>query len=111
VTLLIPMMAQDLGESVLQVQWVSSAYTLAFAWYVLTSWSVLPELTFSGLLFSGRLADTAGRKKLYMMGLAVYAVFAIITGAVKVRSSASATYAYEAGEIVALIIRTAFPCA
>ncbi|KAI9638984.1 major facilitator superfamily domain-containing protein [Dioszegia hungarica] len=74
VTILIPRMASDLGKTELETQWVASAYTFAFA---------------CGLIFSGRLADTLGRRKLYLAGLTIYAVFAVVTGVVKNRVALS----------------------
>ena len=48
-----------------------------------------PELTGSGLLFSGRLADMYGRKKLYLLGMSIFVVAAAVTGVIRVCRIAS----------------------
>ena len=45
--------------------------------------------TISGLLFSGRMADIYGRRKLYLIGHSIYFVSTILTGAVKVSGPSS----------------------
>ncbi|RSH80151.1 hypothetical protein EHS25_007256 [Saitozyma podzolica] len=68
VTLAIPVMARDYGTSELEVQWVVSAYGLAYG---------------CGLLFCGRVADLYGRKFCYLGGLVVFLIFNILSAVVK----------------------------
>nr|XP_019043023.1 hypothetical protein I302_08733 [Kwoniella bestiolae CBS 10118]OCF21953.1 hypothetical protein I302_08733 [Kwoniella bestiolae CBS 10118] len=68
--LIIPVMADYFNVSVLAVQWVTSAYQLAYGWLV------------RGLLVSGRLADLYGRKKLYLLGMLVSSIANIISGVI-----------------------------
>ncbi|WWC61414.1 uncharacterized protein I303_103997 [Kwoniella dejecticola CBS 10117] len=65
--LIIPVMADYFDVSVLAVQWVTSAYQLA---YVSAA---------CGLLVSGRLADLYGRKKLYLIGMVVGVISNIVS--------------------------------
>lgn len=44
----------------------------------------LKNTNYSGLLFAGRLADILGRKKLFLVGLVLYGLLAIITGVLRV---------------------------
>ncbi|MFI6484616.1 MFS transporter [Nonomuraea sp. NPDC050663] len=61
----VPSIARDLHFSVSGVQWVATAYTLAF----------------SGLmLFFGRLADLTGRRRLFMLGLALFTISSLLCG-------------------------------
>ncbi|ORY22692.1 major facilitator superfamily-domain-containing protein [Naematelia encephala] len=70
VTLVIPDLAADLGVSALDVQWVSSAYTLAYG---------------CGLLFAGRIADLYNRKIVYLTGLSLFFIFNILSAVIRVR--------------------------
>ncbi|WVF72363.1 hypothetical protein IAT40_007178 [Kwoniella sp. CBS 6097] len=62
--LTIPVMSRYFRESALAVQWVVSAYTLAYG---------------VGLLVAGRLADLYGRKKLFLFGLIVGTIGNIVS--------------------------------
>ncbi|RXK39806.1 hypothetical protein M231_02861 [Tremella mesenterica] len=66
----IPAAAADLHTSTLAAQWIASSYSLAYG---------------CGLLVSGRLADVYGRKRLYLMGLGLFAIFSVISGVVRDR--------------------------
>ena len=59
VNITIPELQRDLDASVSTVSWVVNAYNLAFA--------VL-------LVSMGRLADQFGRKKFFMIGLAIFTI-------------------------------------
>ncbi|MGP4103313.1 MFS transporter [Nonomuraea sp. KM90] len=62
----IPSMQGDLGFTVAGVQWVLTAYAL----------------TFAGLmLFFGRMADLLGRRRVFMVGLALFILSSIMCGA------------------------------
>ena len=66
VAISLPLMGADLGLDRETVTWVVSAYTL----------------TFGGLmLLGGRIADLIGPKMMVMLGLAVFTVASLITGA------------------------------
>lgn len=66
VAISLPLMGADLGLDRQTVTWVVSAYTL----------------TFGGLmLLGGRIADLIGPKTMVMLGLAVFTVASLITGA------------------------------
>nr|XP_019002321.1 uncharacterized protein I203_04800 [Kwoniella mangroviensis CBS 8507]OCF65782.1 hypothetical protein I203_04800 [Kwoniella mangroviensis CBS 8507] len=65
--LIIPVMADYFDVSVLAVQWITSAYQLAYG---------------CGLLVSGRLADLYGRKKLYLLGMLVSTIANVISGVI-----------------------------
>ncbi|GAA1194478.1 MFS transporter [Pseudonocardia alaniniphila] len=66
VAVALPLMGADLGLDRQTVTWVVSAYTL----------------TFGGLmLLGGRIADLIGPKTMVMLGLAVFTVASLITGA------------------------------
>lgn len=49
------------------------------------------RLTCSGMLFTGRLADILGRKKLYLSGMALFVVSSVVTGVLRA-SRMSCTY-------------------
>ncbi|KAK6902648.1 hypothetical protein I203_107906 [Kwoniella mangroviensis CBS 8507] len=72
--LIIPVMADYFDVSVLAVQWITSAYQLAYI-------CVEPHWI-SGLLVSGRLADLYGRKKLYLLGMLVSTIANVISGVI-----------------------------
>lgn len=62
VNVAVPSIVQDLGISSTEVQWVQEAYTLVFA---------------SLLLVFGSLADRFGRRRLMLLGVAIFAVASI----------------------------------
>lgn len=66
VNVAMPSIKTDLGFSTANLQWVLNAYTLAFAGL---------------LLLGGRAADLFGRRKIYLLGLALF-TFASVLGAV-----------------------------
>jgi EmrB/QacA subfamily drug resistance transporter len=65
VSIALPWAQRDLGASDAQRQWVITAYTLAFAGL---------------LLVGGRIADTIGRKRTFLIGLAGFALASAIGG-------------------------------
>lgn len=65
VNVAVPSMQQDLGLSHVGVAWVVNAYFLAFGGF---------------LLLSGRLADLVGRRRMFMIGSAVFTVGTITAG-------------------------------
>src|SRR3954463_13036634 len=62
VNVAIPSVVDDLGITSTQVQWVQESYTLVFA---------------ALLLVFGTLADRIGRRRMLMMGVAVFALASI----------------------------------
>ena len=65
VSIALPWAQRDLGASDAERQWVITAYTLAFAGL---------------LLVGGRIADTIGRKRTFLVGLAGFALASAIGG-------------------------------
>jgi EmrB/QacA subfamily drug resistance transporter len=65
VAIALPQIQADLGFSQAGLQWVISAYTLVFGGF---------------LLLAGRAADLWGRRKLFMVGLAVFSVASLACG-------------------------------
>ena len=65
VAIALPEIQSDLGFSQAGLQWVISAYTLAFGGF---------------LLLAGRAADLWGRRRLFMVGLAVFSVASLACG-------------------------------
>ena len=65
VAIALPEIRLDLGFSQAGLQWVISAYTLVFGGF---------------LLLAGRAADLWGRRRLFMVGLAVFAVASLACG-------------------------------
>jgi EmrB/QacA subfamily drug resistance transporter len=65
VNVALPKMRADLDLSTAGQQWVINAYTLTFAGF---------------LLLGGRAADLFGRRRVFMIGLAVFTVFSLIGG-------------------------------
>jgi EmrB/QacA subfamily drug resistance transporter len=61
----IPALLRDLGASINQVVWVTSAYVLAWA---------VP------LLLSGRLGDRFGRKRIFLLGLGIFTLASLWCG-------------------------------
>ena len=65
VNVALPAIRQDLGFSVVDLQWVVNAYTLTFAGF---------------LLLGGRAADLLGHKRIFIAGLALFAVASLAGG-------------------------------
>ena len=65
VNVALPSIRTDLGFSTTSLQWVVNAYTLAFAGF---------------LLLGGRAADLFGRRRLFLIGLAMFAVASLAGG-------------------------------
>src|SRR6202158_5616268 len=65
VSIALPWAQRDLGASDADAQWVITAYTLAFAGL---------------LLVGGRIADTVGRKRTFIVGLAGFALASTVGG-------------------------------
>ena len=61
----LPKMESDLGTDLTTVQWVINAYALVFGVLIVTG---------------GRLADLFGRKRVFMIGTTVFAVFSVLGG-------------------------------
>lgn len=61
----LPTIEQDLGFSIDGLQWVVSGYALTFGGF---------------LLLGGRLGDLLGRRRLFMVGLALFAVTSLLAG-------------------------------
>lgn len=61
----VPRMAQDLGTSATNMQWVISGYMLALAAF---------------LIPGGRLGDILGRKRMLVVGLAIFGAAAVLCG-------------------------------
>jgi EmrB/QacA subfamily drug resistance transporter len=65
VTVALPSIQRDLGFSTANLSWVMNAYLLAFG---------------SLLLLAGRLGDLAGRKRMFLSGLAAFTVASLVCG-------------------------------
>ncbi len=65
VAVALPSIQRSLGFAQADLQWVVSAYTLAFGGF---------------LMFSGRAADLYGRRTLFMVGLALFASASLVCG-------------------------------
>src|SRR4051812_1675834 len=65
VNVALPAIRSDLGFSVVDLQWVVNAYTLTFAGF---------------LLLGGRAADLLGHKRIFIAGLALFAVASLVGG-------------------------------
>src|SRR4051794_39001784 len=61
----IPQIEQDLGTDLTTAQWVINGYALIFGVLIVTG---------------GRLADLFGRKRIFMIGSAIFATFSVIGG-------------------------------
>ncbi|MFI5793550.1 MFS transporter [Streptomyces sp. NPDC051677] len=61
----VPPIQSDLGMSTQSVQWVVSSYVLGFGGF---------------LLLGGRMADMLGRRRMFLMGVAVFAVGSLVGG-------------------------------
>ncbi len=64
-TVALPSIESDLGTDLSTVQWVVNAYALVFGVLVVTG---------------GRLADTYGRRKLFVIGAGIFAAFSVLGG-------------------------------
>ena len=62
----LPAIEQDFDVDVGTVQWTINAYALVFG---------------MGLVTGGRLADMLGRRKIFFIGTAIFAVFSLLGGA------------------------------
>lgn len=65
INIALPEMTRHFGGSVSQISWVMNGYNLAFAVFILTA---------------ARLADQFGRKKLFIMGVALFTVSSLVAG-------------------------------
>ncbi|MEV0685483.1 MFS transporter [Nocardia sp. NPDC050378] len=65
VNVALPQMAQDLNASMSALQWVIDAYALGLA---------------AVLLAAGALADRVGRRRVYLIGLTVFAIASLVCG-------------------------------
>jgi len=65
VTVALPSLGLDLGFAQDDLSWVVNAYLLAFAGL---------------LLLGGRIADVAGRRRVFIIGLVVFAVASLLAG-------------------------------
>ncbi|WWD01697.1 hypothetical protein V866_008643 [Kwoniella sp. B9012] len=89
--LIIPVMADYYNVSVLAVQWVTSAYQLAYLVSEIfhsiprVYWICIEPDWISGLLVSGRLADLYGRRKVYLLGMLVSTIANIVSGVISNR--------------------------
>jgi EmrB/QacA subfamily drug resistance transporter len=63
----LPAMQQDLGLSAADLQWIVSAYALAFGGF---------------LLLGGRLSDLFGARRLFMVGFVVFAAASLVGGVI-----------------------------
>src|SRR5215813_12169249 len=61
----LPAMEQDFGADVTTVQWVINGYALVFGVLIVTG---------------GRLADMFGRRRMFMIGAAIFGVFSLLCG-------------------------------
>jgi EmrB/QacA subfamily drug resistance transporter len=65
VNVALPQMRDELGLSATGQQWVVNAYTLAFAGF---------------MMFGGRAADLFGRRKVFLIGMAMFTGFSLVGG-------------------------------
>src|SRR5262249_3411272 len=63
----IPNIEHDLGTTLTKAQWVINGYALVFGVLIVTG---------------GRLADLFGRKRVFMIGAAIFASFSLVAGIV-----------------------------
>ncbi|KAF9987382.1 hypothetical protein BGZ75_000692 [Mortierella antarctica] len=68
VTIVLPKVMVDVGFKFDQLQWVSSAYALAYGAF---------------LLLGGRLGDLFGHRNIYMLGVTWFSIWAIVNGFAK----------------------------
>src|SRR5437763_9918744 len=65
VNVALPTIRRDLGASGAQLEWVSSAYMLAFA---------------AALIVAGSLGDLLGRKRIFLAGIALFGLASLAAG-------------------------------
>src|SRR3954464_13721965 len=65
VAIALPAIRRSLGAATADLQWVISAYTLAFAGF---------------LVLAGRLADLHGRRRVFIAGLAIFSAASLACG-------------------------------
>lgn len=65
INIALPEMTRHFGGSVSQVSWVMNGYNLAFAVFILTA---------------SRLADQFGRKKVFLIGVALFTLSSLLAG-------------------------------
>ncbi|KAF9907886.1 hypothetical protein EC991_010399 [Linnemannia zychae] len=65
VTIALPLIMKDVGFSFDQLQWVTSAYALAYGAF---------------LLVGGRLGDLFGHRRIYILGVTWFSIWAIVNG-------------------------------
>src|SRR5499427_9135582 len=65
VNVALPSIKDDLGFSQESLQWVITAYAIMFG---------------GVLLLGGRMADLLGRRRVFMIGLAVFTIFSLLDG-------------------------------
>lgn len=80
VAIILPGIARDLGADFAEIEWVISTYVLSFA---------------SLLLPAGAIADRYGRKRVFLIGVAAFAVASLVCG---VAPSATALYLARAAQ-------------
>ncbi|ORZ13858.1 major facilitator superfamily domain-containing protein [Lobosporangium transversale] len=68
VTITLPDIMRDVGYRVDQLQWVTSAYALAYGAF---------------LLIGGRLGDLFGHRRIYILGVAWFSIWALVNGFAK----------------------------
>ncbi|KAH7057544.1 major facilitator superfamily domain-containing protein [Linnemannia elongata] len=68
VTIALPLIMKDVGFSFDQLQWVTSAYALAYGAF---------------LLVGGRFGDLFGHRRIYIMGVTWFSIWAIVNGFAK----------------------------
>ncbi|KAG0211223.1 hypothetical protein BGX28_008290 [Mortierella sp. GBA30] len=68
VTIVLPKVMEDVGFKFDELQWVSSAYALAYGAF---------------LLLGGRLGDLFGHRNIYMLGVTWFSIWAVVNGFAK----------------------------
>ncbi|KAG0345753.1 hypothetical protein BG005_001125, partial [Podila minutissima] len=68
VTIILPNVMHDVGYKIDQLQWVTSAYALAYGAF---------------LLLGGRLGDLYGHRNIYILGVFWFSVWSIVNGFAK----------------------------
>ncbi|KAF9957580.1 hypothetical protein BGZ72_001670 [Mortierella alpina] len=65
VTIVLPKVMEDVGYQIDQLQWISSAYALAYGAF---------------LLLGGRLGDLYGHRNIYMLGVTWFSIWSVFNG-------------------------------